>query len=255
MILIKWMKIVVYNDIAFLKFIIILCYIKMDNDIEFLEDGNTLLAWKDLLTMKVVYQKAYISTIFSENFCNEIINNCELVAHNNLNNENIDKRLINSEGWINSCTYGGKYIINIGKLNQNIQSKINNYIEKLYHDCSAIYNLNPKRIKLKFADIIKYTCNIKDSQVKLSEHADGGQITFNIQLNKKIEYSGGGIKFSKPFQKNNTFRLNQGEFICHAAKQKHQALEITKGIRYVLTIFTHVENTVFPDNLNDCQTQ
>ena len=39
--------------------------------------------------------------------------------------------------------------------------------------------------------------------------------------------------------------------IYHAAKQKHQVLKITEGIRYVLILFVYIDSTIDPDKIDE----
>ena len=171
----------------------------MANDIEFLEDGNSILAWQDIETLEQYFQKVYKTRVFDEEFCNEIVNECEKLAKNNLVNPEIDKSILNSEGWYSRSD--PLYRVNImpfNLLDKTIADKIQLKIQQLFKQCAEIYNLDSNRFKLKQGEIIKYSCNINDSCIKLREHTDDCKITFNVSLCNPGDFIG-GAKFISTF--------------------------------------------------------
>ena len=61
---------------------------------------------------------------------------------------------------------------------------------------------------------------------------DGSEFSFIIALNE--DYEGGGTRFIK---KNKTIHLNRGDIVVFCGQTKHEGLEVTKGVRYILPGF------------------
>jgi hypothetical protein len=231
----------------------------MENNVEFLSEGNSILAWKDLITLEDQYQKVYKTNVLSSDFCNEIIQESEKVAKKNLTDSQIDNGDLNSEGWysrsnpLDNPLYKVN-IIPIEKLGNDILHKIQILIQQVFIQCGQIYNIDTSRFSLIKGEILKYSCQIKDSSIKLREHEDTSRVTFNISLNSPNEFIDGGLKLSSPFNEgSNVFKLKKGEMLCHAGKQKHEVLEMSEGIRYVLILFVHIKKTVDLDKIEQME--
>ena len=101
-------------------------------------------------------------------------------------------------------------------------------MSKLYHYLTKNYNI---------AFIVKY--DAERGQSSLQPHHDASVYTTNIALCSDSEYEGGGVKFHS---KNITlFNKNKGWLCLHPGRvtHYHEALPITKGLRYVLISFNN----------------
>ena len=105
--------------------------------------------------------------------------------------------------------------------------KIMNYIEKSY--CLP----NETRFDITDLNIIKYSA---DLQTHLDYHKDSSFITFNIALNGKTEYEGGGTYFDDGL----IFNIDKGEMIVHCGNVIHRGLTVTNGVRYILVGFINI---------------
>mmetsp|Transcript_17348 Transcript_17348/g.37672 ORF Transcript_17348/g.37672 Transcript_17348/m.37672 type:complete len:313 (+) Transcript_17348:28-966(+) len=84
------------------------------------------------------------------------------------------------------------------------------------------------------AFIVKYDADSADGQRELKLHRDGSVVSFNIALNPREQYSGGGTYFAGV---DRSFVLEQGEMLSHASGILHGGHMITSGVRYVLVSF------------------
>ncbi|NDA90929.1 MAG: hypothetical protein EBY20_08555, partial [Alphaproteobacteria bacterium] len=87
----------------------------------------------------------------------------------------------------------------------------------------------PDEVRFHISDlnIIKYSDNL---QLNLESHVDSGFLTFNIALNGKNEYEGGGTYFDDGI----TVNIDKGDMLVHCGKVIHSGLTLTKGTRYIL---------------------
>ena len=101
-------------------------------------------------------------------------------------------------------------------------------MSKLYHYSTKNYNI---------AFIVKY--DAEKGQASLQPHHDASVYTTNIALCSDSDYEGGGVKFHS---KNITFfNRNKGWLCLHPGRvtHYHEALPITKGVRYILVSFNN----------------
>jgi GR25 family glycosyltransferase involved in LPS biosynthesis len=109
---------------------------------------------------------------------------------------------------------------------------INNHFKKIM---SKLYHYKTKDYNIAF--IVKY--DAERGQTSLQPHHDSSVYTTNIALCSDSEYDGGGVKFHS---KNITFfNKNKGWLCLHPGRvtHYHEALPITKGLRYVLISFNN----------------
>lgn len=86
------------------------------------------------------------------------------------------------------------------------------------------------------AFIVKYE---HDKQCELEMHSDGGDVTVNILLSNSTDFEGGGTLF---IDDNLTYLLEKGDMLIHRGNDRHSALKVTSGKRYVLVIFFETYN-------------
>jgi hypothetical protein len=93
------------------------------------------------------------------------------------------------------------------------------------------------KINILDLNIIKYQTGI---QTGLEYHIDQSFLTFNICLNDKNDFTGGGTMFEDGL----IMETKQGDMIVHCGKIKHKGLDITSGERDVLVGFIEIIITV-----------
>ena len=67
---------------------------------------------------------------------------------------------------------------------------------------------------------------------------DGSVVSFNIALNERHEYTGGGTYFAGLEQ---AIAIERGHVVAHASGCLHGGHPITEGVRYILVAFVIVE--------------
>lgn len=112
-------------------------------------------------------------------------------------------------------------------------------VERIYPLLAAQFDdFLPDATKLRVADgfIVKY--DAQGGQTELKPHRDGSVLSFNIALNPRDEYSGGGTWFASL---DDAVRIERGEMVSHASALLHGGHGITQGKRYILVAFVIVE--------------
>lgn len=103
---------------------------------------------------------------------------------------------------------------------------------------NAFRNSLPSWRALRVADafIVKY--DAAGGQTMLAPHRDGSVLSFNVALNERGEYEGGGTWFAGLDQ---SMPIDKGHVCCHASGVLHGGHPITSGVRYILVAFVIVE--------------
>jgi hypothetical protein len=128
------------------------------------------------------------------------------------------------------------YDIAIDKLNLPVMNFILNLFMKnignlIFNrfNISNDYNLN-----ISDAFIVKYEEN---KQRSLEFHSDDADISVILLLSNENAFTGGGTQFENGL----SVFPNQGDMLIFGSKYKHQGLEITSGIRMILTFFVNIK--------------
>lgn len=126
-------------------------------------------------------------------------------------------------------------------------------ILKKYHSgikkkIGKIYLINPKHIGITELFVVKYTIG---GQTYLKKHRDGSEFSFVVKLND--EFTDGGTYFSNAIIDNDektnfSPQMDIGDCLVFSGQNKHQALKITNGTRYILTGFLHWKNEDYCQN-------
>jgi len=95
---------------------------------------------------------------------------------------------------------------------------------------------NWRALRVADAFVVKY--NASGGQTHLSPHRDGSVLSFNIALNDRWEYEGGGTWFEGLGR---SLPIERGHVCCHASGVLHGGHPITAGVRYILVGFVIVE--------------
>ena len=102
----------------------------------------------------------------------------------------------------------------------------------------AFSNSLPNWRALRVADAFVVKYNATGGQTFLKPHRDGSVLSFNIALNNRFEYEGGGTWFEGLGQ---ALPIEKGHVCCHASGVMHGGHPITSGVRYILVGFVIVE--------------
>jgi len=95
---------------------------------------------------------------------------------------------------------------------------------------------NPRALRVADAFVVKY--NASGGQTFLSPHRDGSVLSFNIALNERTDYEGGGTWFEGLGK---SLAIDRGHMLCHASGLLHGGHPISSGVRYILVGFVIVE--------------
>jgi hypothetical protein len=107
--------------------------------------------------------------------------------------------------------------------------KIGNLIFNRFNISNDHYNLN-----ISDAFIVKYEEN---KQRALEFHCDDSGISVILLLSNENAFTGGGTQFENGL----SVFPNQGDMLIFGSKYKHQGLEITSGVRMILTFFVNIQ--------------
>eukprot|EP00930_Biecheleria_cincta_P024210 TRINITY_DN17355_c0_g1_i2.p1 TRINITY_DN17355_c0_g1~~TRINITY_DN17355_c0_g1_i2.p1 ORF type:complete len:314 (-),score=54.63 TRINITY_DN17355_c0_g1_i2:46-987(-) len=92
------------------------------------------------------------------------------------------------------------------------------------------YQIPRKLLRVEDAFIVRYAI---DSQTSLGYHRDGSLVSAIVTLSNPKDFVGGGTAF----RDGSLYKPEQGSGIVFAGQRLHCGCEITKGARYILTIF------------------
>jgi len=95
---------------------------------------------------------------------------------------------------------------------------------------------NWRALRVADAFIVKY--DAAGGQTHLKPHRDGSVVSFNIALNERCEYEGGGTWFDGLGE---ALPIERGHVCCHASGVLHGGHPITSGVRYILVAFVILE--------------
>lgn len=100
----------------------------------------------------------------------------------------------------------------------------------------SVYRARTVRIDRNQPHVLKYSAESGHTGVEL--HHDKCDLTANIMLSRSSSYSGGGTFFPDA---NEVAKLELGEFLIHPGNLVHAGVNITRGTRYLMVLFTHIE--------------
>lgn len=113
-------------------------------------------------------------------------------------------------------------------------------ITKIVPKLKSIYHIYPhERLSLSDLFIVKYSAEDINHQLRLEKHTDSSDLSFSLALSSPQEsFSGGGTLFS---HFNQAILPNQGGLLLHPSGLYHEGIAISRGKRYLLVGFVHVE--------------
>jgi len=86
--------------------------------------------------------------------------------------------------------------------------------------------------------LLKYSTE-HGQQTGVQLHHDNCDYTVNLMMSNIDEYEGGGTYFADVKE---TVKLNFGEFLLHPGVRVHSGHAITKGSRFLMVMFSHLEH-------------
>jgi predicted 2-oxoglutarate/Fe(II)-dependent dioxygenase YbiX len=102
---------------------------------------------------------------------------------------------------------------------------------------ATLFGFDTHELGVEDMFVAKYDMN---GQRELMEHRDGSELSFVLVLND--EYLGGGTMFRNP--KDNKSVLvrpdSVGDCVMFCGRHLHSGVQITSGVRYILTGFVRV---------------
>ncbi|DBA01288.1 TPA: hypothetical protein N0F65_001793 [Lagenidium giganteum] len=103
----------------------------------------------------------------------------------------------------------------------------------------------PTTQQLTFRELfyVKYEARAGE-RAELPLHCDGSVLSFNILLNPKDEFEGGGTFFEAT---STTVHLTQGNAAVHSGKVRHAGAPVVRGKRLILVGFLDIIDRVFDD--------
>jgi hypothetical protein len=188
---------------------------------EIIDEIYPILLQQDILTTNRFYQRYVIDRFYTPDICEWIVSEAEQYAANN-------------GGWTTSRHMNYPTTDIPAKNIPFLFNFVLISIKRIFEHVKTNYKTNNINFDINDIFIVKYNENIQN---KLSLHKDGSFISFNVMLNDKSEYEGGGT-FFKCDKK--TFMLEKGDLLIHSGQLEHSGIEITKGTRYLLVFFVNL---------------
>ncbi|CAI2170546.1 14053_t:CDS:1 [Funneliformis geosporum] len=170
--------------------------------------------------------------ILNQEECNMILEKVLNHVSSSIPNESVKR---NVEGWTTSrhSAYPTTDIpcSSIPTLNTFIRDILHTRVIKKISFNAGFKSSN----ELDFKDLffVKYEAK-EGEQSELKLHSDGCLISFNILLNMRQEFEGGGTYFS--FNKK-LYEIEMGDCLVHDSRHLHAGRKITKGRRFILVGF------------------
>jgi len=99
------------------------------------------------------------------------------------------------------------------------------------------FDLHPLKLGISEIFIAKYDAT-PGKQRKLNIHKDGSDFSFVVALNDS--YDGGGTRFyNAKKERIGHFKPKTGDAVVFCGQTKHAGVEVTKGVRYIMTGFLY----------------
>lgn len=211
----------------------------------FLAPPNTILSYQERIyrpnvdyTSLVPYQDGHLihtttHPIFTMNECQMIINEAEQMAHH-------------MGGWTTSRHANHPTTdIPIVELPTTLHVLRRALLERMYPLLRSQFGnyLPDKGKNLRVADgfIVKYDADANDGgQTELKPHRDGSILSFNVALNPRTDYEGGGTWFAS-LPNNEPVCIDVGTIVTHSSSLLHGGHGITSGQRYIMVCFVILE--------------
>ena len=93
-------------------------------------------------------------------------------------------------------------------------------------------------VEIKRSFLVKYNAS-GDAQRLLEKHRDAYIISFTLALNDPEEYEGGGTRI---VDLNTVVKAKKGEVLLFSGRRMHAGVEITKGVRYIMTGWFEIDS-------------
>lgn len=102
-----------------------------------------------------------------------------------------------------------------------------------------MYNVEQVKMDRNQPHVLRYSAEGGSKHTGVELHHDKCSLTANIMMSRSNSYVGGGTYF--PDAKT-TVKLEFGEFLIHPGDLVHAGVDIVKGTRTLMILFTHVED-------------
>lgn len=101
----------------------------------------------------------------------------------------------------------------------------------------------PMTQQLSFRELffVKYEARAGE-RAELGVHCDGSVLSFNILLNERSEFEGGGTFFEASKE---TMHITQGDAAVHSGKVRHAGAPVVRGRRVILVGFLDIIDRIF----------
>jgi hypothetical protein len=127
--------------------------------------------------------------------------------------------------------------------NQTLVTEVFDIIQnQMLPAVGCLYDLQTTELSIKDIFVVKYDARREGSDngalQKLEPHTDGSDISFNVLLSNRSDFEGGGTSFE--FSEGNwspSYSPTTGSALIHRGSIRHQGVEITQGVRYLLVGF------------------
>jgi hypothetical protein len=117
---------------------------------------------------------------------------------------------------------------------KNLSNFITNFvIMNIFPAIEKYTNFEKLHLVIRDLFVVKYS---HEAQNELEIHRDGSTISFNILLNEKTEFDGGGTIF-KLDSGDSIYNINRGDMLLHCGRIEHGGVKIKRGVRYILIGF------------------
>lgn len=110
----------------------------------------------------------------------------------------------------------------------------NKIVGSLARKVEKDFRLPPGKVTVADAFLVRYTCEEKWGQRKLGPHRDGSIVSATISLNPHSDFEGGGTSLC---DNGAVYLPKQGSAVMFAGSRMHEGVEITRGTRYIVSVF------------------
>ena len=119
----------------------------------------------------------------------------------------------------------------------NISVNVNNFVkDNIFPYIEKHYGIDKQLIKINDLFVVKY--NVSEQNF-LERHTDGSAYSFNILLNERDDFDGGGTGIYTPWNYEEC-HISKGDLVIHPGFLYHKGITITRGVRYILVGFLGV---------------
>lgn len=128
----------------------------------------------------------------------------------------------------------------------NISVNVNNFVkDNIFPYIEKHYGIDKQLIKINDLFVVKY--NVSEQNF-LERHTDGSVYSFNILLNERVDFDGGGTGIYAPWNYEEC-HISKGDLVIHPGFLYHKGITITRGVRYILVGFLGIRKYVLNQDI------